>query len=632
MITFFPTPYEDELLYSVLGRYHIKSGNISFTATMNDLFGSSNCTASIDLPTNLDNLVGNMPINSRYTVEDLIYNNTLYPYYLAFAPEERAKLIFKSMRGNEGTGIYLKTGVHLTTSKQKYFKYCPQCLKEDKYKYGESYWHRINQIKGVFVCTKHNTLLNESVLPISYYHKKEYVIAKDETWLQRQEEKYFSDKEFIMLLEISKMIEYVLNNKFIHRNSEWFIGQYKNRLMQKGLATSNGVVNMRAFIGEFINYYGKKVLGAFEADLNIDDKTNWLKDMVRVRGISRQPIRHILLSQFLDINIHQLFNEKIEYKPFGDAPWPCLNYVCKNYMKPVIKEVNVKHNSKHNSPIGTFKCSCGFTYVRKGPDKCKEDRLKVGNIKEFGEIWESKLKELILQGHSFKEIERRMGSYNETLKKYAIKLGLSDYVAERCNVIPTINDKLKKEIDIEKRKMNRKKWSELRSEYPEFNVTELRCLDNNLYDWLLKWDKEWLENNLPIKRKRSVEKERIDWQQKDQELFENVKRITEGLLNPDGPPRKITISLIGRTLGIKSYLFSNLSRLPQTKAYIDAIVEDSRTYQLRKAKWAIRELEKEGEEIKFWKVYQKASLQEEFLHEYKDEILELIINSMPKGT
>lgn len=627
MITFFPTPYEDELLYSVLGRYHIKSGNISFTATMNDLFGTNNCTASIDLPTNLDNLIGNMPINSRYTVEDLIYNNTLYPYYLAFAPEERAKLILKSMRGNEGTGIYLKTGVNLTTSKQKYFKYCPQCLKEDKYKYGESYWRRIHQIKGVFVCTKHNTLLNESALPISYYHKKEYVIAKDEICLQRQEEKYFSDKEFIMLLEISKRIEYVLNNKFIHRNSEWFIGQYKNRLMQKGLATSNGVVNMRAFIGGFINYYGKKVLGAFEADLNIDDKTNWLKDMVRVRGISRQPIRHILLSQFLDIDIHELFNEKIEYKPFGDAPWPCLNYVCKNYMKPVIKEVNVKHNSKHNSPIGTFKCSCGFTYVRKGPDKNKEDRLKVGYIKEFGGIWESKLKELILQGHSFKEIERRMGSYNETLKKYAIKLGLNDYVKERCEVIPEVSDKIEKGIDIVKRNLLRSQWVDLRKQYPSYSNVQLRRINNNLYDWLIRLDKEWMIEHSPVKRKPKAEKERINWHERDTEILEKVKGVTDELLNSKWQPQKITTSLIGRKLGIKSCLFSNMDRLPKTKEYINSVIEDSKTYQLRKAKWAVKELESEGEEIKFWKVYKKAGLHVMFLNEYKDEILDLMFNS-----
>lgn len=38
MISFFPTPYEDELLYSILARYHLRSGNISYVDTNKDLF------------------------------------------------------------------------------------------------------------------------------------------------------------------------------------------------------------------------------------------------------------------------------------------------------------------------------------------------------------------------------------------------------------------------------------------------------------------------------------------------------------------------------------------------------------------------------------------------------------------
>ena len=599
MVTFFPTPYEDELLYSTLGRYHIRSGNVSFDATMLDLFGKSNGSAVFELPTNLEYLISNMPINNKYTAEKIIYENPLYPYYAAFLPENRAKEVLTIMTRGNGTGIHFKLGIGAFSGYNKNFKFCVKCLEEDKNKYGEYYWHRSHQGYGVYICTRHGTQLSETVLPIDYFHKKEYKLPSDELCTSKLVQVKFNESDLIKLSKIAGDVKYLLESHLPFRDLKWFISQYKNVLIQRGLCTITGVGKMKDFIGVFKGYYGDNILNAMQLNINEDDNINWLKDMVRERGTARQAIKHILLCNFLGIDFYKLFNERIEYKPFGDAPWPCLNYVCKNYMNPVIKDVEIKNNSKHKSPIGTFKCTCGFTYVRKGPDKYKEDRLKVGYIKEFGEIWESKLKELILQGYSFKEIERRMGSYHETLKKYAIKLGLSDYVNERCEVIPNLNDKIEKEIDIEKRKMLRNQWGELRIKYPEFSITELRGLSNNLYDWLQKWDKEWMKNNSPIRRKRSVEKERIDWRQKDQEILENVKGITDGLLNPEEPPRKITISLIGRTLGVKSYLFSNLGRLPKTKEYIDTIVEDSRTYQLRKAKWAIRELEKEGEEIKF---------------------------------
>lgn len=39
MLTFFPTPYPDEILYSTFARYHMRSANSSIKDTLDDLFG-----------------------------------------------------------------------------------------------------------------------------------------------------------------------------------------------------------------------------------------------------------------------------------------------------------------------------------------------------------------------------------------------------------------------------------------------------------------------------------------------------------------------------------------------------------------------------------------------------------------
>lgn len=39
MISFFPTPYPDELWYSVICRYHIRNGNYCAKHTMRQLYG-----------------------------------------------------------------------------------------------------------------------------------------------------------------------------------------------------------------------------------------------------------------------------------------------------------------------------------------------------------------------------------------------------------------------------------------------------------------------------------------------------------------------------------------------------------------------------------------------------------------
>ena len=38
MIAFFPEPYADELAYSLFARYHVHSGNMTFSGTAKDLF------------------------------------------------------------------------------------------------------------------------------------------------------------------------------------------------------------------------------------------------------------------------------------------------------------------------------------------------------------------------------------------------------------------------------------------------------------------------------------------------------------------------------------------------------------------------------------------------------------------
>lgn len=41
MISFFPSPYPDELWYSVICRYHVHSGNYCAKHTMRQLYGDN---------------------------------------------------------------------------------------------------------------------------------------------------------------------------------------------------------------------------------------------------------------------------------------------------------------------------------------------------------------------------------------------------------------------------------------------------------------------------------------------------------------------------------------------------------------------------------------------------------------
>lgn len=110
---------------------------------------------------------------------------------------------------------------------------------------------------------------------------------------------------------------------------------------------------------------------------------------------------------------------------------------------------------------------------------------------------------------------------------------------------------------------------------------------------------------------------RVDWNQRDNVILSQVKEIVDKILNSDGKPEKITVSLVGSRLGIRGLLEKHLDKLPKTKAYLDSVKETNHDFRLRRICWAVRELEKEGQELQLWRIMRKAGIREEYLTDLK---------------
>lgn len=623
MISFFPTPYRGELLYSVLSRFHVRSSNISFASTMEDLYGKSYVNAVIDLPSNINTLVNNMPFGNEYTSDYFIKRYTLYNYYAAFLEDEKAQEIFNIMKSGKGSGIHSKVGAVPGISEvDKYYKLCPKCYEEDISMYGEGYLYRLHQTPGVIICPKHQELLLISKEPISFIGRNAFINVMD---LEFKDNKYLgsiSNREIGIFTELANDIEYLLNTDVSHKTKKWFVTQYKTRLMELGLCTINGIVDINEVFVRFTEFYGDNLLKTFNFNIYAVDKTNWIKYLLRNQNYVVHPLKHILLSRFLSIKIDELFNKKLEYKPFGYGEWPCLNKVCSNYLKPTIKEVAVKYNSHAKKPVGEFKCDCGFTYQRIGPDKCEDDKYKVGKVKELGWLWEQKLTGLLQKGVSLNAIEKKLSTSQNTIKKYAAKLGFNDYLNSRCKIKNDLDQSEKEKLKLEKRKVKieefRLRWIKLREENPEKSITELRMIDVNVQDYLLKNDREWLYNNYPPKKKRITGGAVVDWNSKDEAVLEKVRRAVNDIKNSKGRPKKITITLIGKKIGMSQFLYSNINRMPKTREFIENAVDTNKSYQVKKVEWAVQELIKEKEGVVWWKVCDMAGLNE--ISEFRDDL------------
>jgi len=135
---------------------------------------------------------------------------------------------------------------------------------------------------------------------------------------------------------------------------------------------------------------------------------------------------------------------------------------------------------------------------------------------------------------------------------------------------------------------------------------------------LLKHDREWLYHHYPPKKKRITGGVVVEWDKKDEELLKSVRVAVEQIKNYEGRPKKITVTLIGKKIGMTQFLLNNIDRLPKSKEFIQYVIDTDKSYQIKKVKWAIQELIKAGEGVMWWRIYDKAGLNEKEICEFKD--------------
>ncbi|WNS75660.1 TnsD family transposase [Bacillus sp. DTU_2020_1000418_1_SI_GHA_SEK_038] len=625
MMTFFPVPYNDELLYSVLARYHVRSGNVSIKATQKDIYGTDSITAIMDLPSHIYRIMENLPVGHHYTPEYLIANHTLYPFYAAFLPPDHAAKVKESMIGDNGGSIYNRIGLMASSVKfNQYFKFCPQCAEEEMDNLGEMYWHRIHQIPGVLVCPDHNIPLYDSQVTVRGYNKHDYRLAAPETCKKSASESIYTDMIMEKAIKITEDIKFLLSNKVENKSLDWFKEQYLSRLKELSFANVNGRVRKKELLESFLDFYGHGLLEKMQSDIN--NNNNWLNDMLRRNRRTTHPLRHLLFIQFLGISISDFFSKEIEYKPFGEKPWPCLNPVASHYLSPVVTDIELKHGTDSKSPIGLFRCDCGFIYLRTGPDKEEKDRYKITKIKQFGPVWEAKLKQLTRQRLSLRETARQLKVDPATVKKYAKKLGLQTYWIKRSEEEDRSKNSIKQDSPSKKREGYRREWLKLKKQYPSSSKTELRQLNNSVFTWLYRNDRDWLNRNSPNLKSTANDNHRVDWKYRDEEIYENVRVAVNDLLSVE-KPKRITISSVGSRIGIRPLLEKHLDKLPMTKGYLNDKTESIKDFQIRRLQWAVQELKEDGHDLSLWRVYRKAGIRETFQYELQEEALKLIIEN-----
>lgn len=175
MLTYFPTPYPNEWWYSVLCRYHVRSGHAKQQTTIKELFGGHLKAAMGTLFPNstIHQIISQLP--SPWDCRTVILDHTLFSYYVRmYNSDQKIKMLDALCNGESVTLTHIWKS---TTKKTWALRFCPVCVQEDTKKYGEPYWHREHQLPLSTVCCTHHCQLqaagesdprlNETFSPLS---------------------------------------------------------------------------------------------------------------------------------------------------------------------------------------------------------------------------------------------------------------------------------------------------------------------------------------------------------------------------------------------------------------------------------------------------------------------------------
>ena len=603
---FFPTPYPDEIFYSVLCRFHLRSGDPAFVNTSKMLWGQRT-SQNLYLPQALGKISDRIPEQAGMTAKFFINENTIFPFLKPFLPEERGLLVIDLMQSHaqETTMAYQICGLPRSKSpKWQYLRYCEDCWKENIQIYGEAYWHRLHQLPGIFICPKHGTPIRDSRVFLKDVQSKFYSASFEWASNERPHTLY-SDDTADKLMAIAVDSAWIMQNGNTVGFSDTMIRLYDQLLRLKGYRSLSGrKTKNKELYAALYDFYGQEVLKTLNA--YSDELIPWSQQIMHKQDSLLYPVYYLLLMRFLADSAEDFFTKQHAMAhPYGKGPWPCRNPVCPNHLQEVISDVSLKQFcSRHEV---TFTCPhCGFSYRRsREKPKSKQYSGQI-NIVDYGWLWLDTFKALITAGVPIMHITETLHCGFLTVKRLGVEYGFfsedqmpakKPHVPKRrpaSEVAPKPNTKM----------YYRQQWKMAMQENPGALRSELIKGYPEIYKWLRKNDLTWYESNAPDSMQFLN-----DWKEKDEE---NLKKAMAGvayLRSLPGRPIWINRRSVEKYGGMNN-LYKNLALgyLPKTKAYLDENLETDEEWRKRKIRWAAQVLYDEGRNLLLPQIQIRASI------------------------
>lgn len=605
---FFPTPYPDEIFYSVLCRYHIRSGNPAFVSTAKTIWGKK-ISANLYLPQSLGKVALRIPPETGLTAKYFATHNTIYPFLTPFLPKARGLQVLELLESESQSEImaYKLCGLPRSKSpKWQYLRYCEDCWQEDIRLYGEPYWHRLHLLPGVLRCPVHGKPIKNSVVfqkdISSKFHAASFAVASNEPMSS------FCDDTTEKLMNIAVDAAWIMQNGNALPFSESTMKIYDQLLQVKGYRSLSGrKMKSQLLDKEICEFYGQELLELLK--VRSQGVVPWSERVMHKRNSLLYPVYYLLLMRFLAGSAEDFFTKQHGVAhPYGAGPWPCRNPVCPYYLKDVISELSplVQFASRHQA---TFTCPhCGFAYRRsREKPKSKQYSGQIDTV-DYGWLWMDTFKEMMKSSAPIMHITEKLHCGFNTVKRLGVELGFlpkSQLPKKKPNIYYKLKTVPEPAAKPTSKDYYRAQWLKVMKDNPDSSRSFLIKNYPEIYKWLRKNDVDWYEANAPKSKRYTVR----DWTVYDDDSLEKAHAAVAYLKSLPGRPVWINRRSVEKHGGLNN-LYKNLknSYLPKTQAYLDEVLETDVEWRKRKIQWAVKKLYDSGKNLLLPQIQIKASI------------------------
>lgn len=423
MITYFPSIYPDELLYSQLARYYQKSGYTSYSQIVENLYDKEKRIRPNIEFVNKFSTEALQIITRNTTMHDVIMNHTMFPYYARFLNKKQRINAYNSLESMSNDYYRVLTIPKNINNEKRYLRYCPLCAEQDRSKYGEAYWHRIHQINDTDICYIHECYLENTNIIISSAESANLIVA-EEVIEQNKNAVTCNDS---LKIQISKYLIKMLQAN-LDINIDTSIGKFINSKLEntKYYTVRGGRKDISSFYSDFMDYYknlkNNRISEAWQ-----------LSRIIESRRINTFEI--CLLAIFLGISSDELIEMKLPKVSKAEA---FDNKVIKLYEQGLTrKEIAKQLNISYPSVVAIV----GNRYTKSKTEKKNNKSLK--NTTSRKPNWEQTDNEtLILVKQIIKQLQE-----DKELKPKKITISLINKMLNLPNGRLEILPKCKREIE-----------------------------------------------------------------------------------------------------------------------------------------------------------------------------------------